>query len=289
MRSQVIAHYPLARCLMEAQTVFGGEMVPWSTVNDPQEVLYTTIFDECRKGALTLPGAECIATCDVGVCGAFVQKHCLTGVEPVVLGDGEMALLSSFSLIPRLKNPVIPTVVCEGRYRAVSVENVHIFPAIYHYEEDGEEKTAKVSVVGLDAENGDHVYVMSLPDFAPKDMLHGFEWLEFLDQLHHSLRHVPKPTSVVLPLVDYVDTTEILWMQGMHAFGAGNRRFRIARAIARAELRLETTEQQTDKTLDPDLVFDRPFMLWVERFGYADPILLAVLMQDSWKMIRHGT
>ncbi|MDD5026451.1 MAG: hypothetical protein PHH13_03695 [Candidatus Peribacteraceae bacterium] len=275
IRSEVIALYPLVRCLKAAEAELGGNRV-WATTTPEQEIFYPFyVWGEKQRSHAFLPEAECIATRNMAAYRQFVQQRSFRGVEvPAAFTPGGLGIASVFRLAPRCKHAATPTCI-KGYHCGMYLEGVHVFRTV---------GSAKF-VAELETEQGDRIYLSPLPDALPKELPNGFAIADFVDGVHHGLKAF-EPSSIIVPAVDFVDVTDFRWMQGMHTVDAEELPAVIEAAVGKVDFQMTFPERAVSpgqNLPDPDVVFDGPFVLWVERRDIHNPLLISVIAQDSWR------
>ncbi len=272
----------IAACLAELEKMVGVRA--FRPVNDAQRTFLSHYYAVVAPTISSIPELVTVASADAAVLNQFLATNGFDiQLEPLSTDPPEVAAANVFKLRLAWVKPGQRTNVRQGAFDAVRLGASS--SVRFH-----RSSACRNPVAELHAKNGDRVY-MTVADPLPPQMLQ-----DRVRLIHGGLRPLfNEYGGVVFPMISYDIKNDISWVKGlelltdfdpwavkqalqqvkfaMNEFGA-----KVEVGTAMSAMRLMACAEPEL----PDLVFDRPFLLWVMRPGHEHPLFTAYFAEDSW-------
>lgn len=283
-KSQSVCLAPIGACLLKCDEVLKSSTV-WYPNNQEQEKFMSEYFRPMRESLQFLPEIESTASQSADVINRFLRERGFQ-IQLPEMDPGQVGIASVFKLLLEWTKPGRIDVITdqyEKRHDAVRIRQDHDFL---------ESKYAKNPIVVITTKSGDRVH-MTAYDKPPTG-------LDFLDLIYKISAHA-KPNydykDVVFPMVNYDEHVDISWIQGLYTKSLTGD-WDIVRALQQTKFRMNEFGAKVESAVamgvrfgfceggpppKPDLIIDRPFLLWVTRDCIPRPVFIGHFTEEDWQ------
>ncbi len=279
--STTVCMHPIVAAIRKADDIIGEGRV-WRPQNQMQTRFLTEFFDRTRNEVLGISEIESIASWSAEDINRFLQERgfsiTLDDFDEDTFGVAATLILLLKWKVEGMKEKFR---AADGKtYDGVRMENgMSYYTSVKHPK----------PVVCIATKSGDQVF-MTVMETPPTD----FDLVSYVEQIQASLEHNREFGDLVFPMVDLDQLVDISWLLNMETTANTGQQARISQA------KQQTIFKMNDKgallksaaaaaiTLEfailskPDLVIDRPFLVWIVRDGLAKPLLVAHITQENW-------
>jgi hypothetical protein len=278
--SQTSCMLPLVGCLDAAEKYLGLGRV-WRTINSKQQAFYDLFMIPGRREIGRVPELESIASHNSIEINDFLRTRGFSIKLEEFDRPDHLALASVLKVLVEWLSKGVVTSVRDGAYPAVRLRR-----GISCYSVP---RLSDTTVVSVETKSGD-VVSMAMIKKPPAE----FELAELIAKINKTKKRIFDFDGVVFPMIDYNREVDISWMQGMHTrdrndnpavIGAAiqQTKFRMNEYGAKLESAAAMVMRTTTATRNPDLIIDQPFVLWIDRPGLSQPLLVAHFTEEVWK------
>ncbi len=102
---------------------------------------------------------------------------------------------------------------------------------------------------------------------------------------------------VVFPMIEYNEVVDISWIRGMAARVPDGLPWYISQALQQTKFRMNEIGVKVESAVamgmrlgycpgpppKPDLIIDKPFLLWISRPGMSHPLFIGYFVEKDWK------
>jgi Serpin (serine protease inhibitor) len=280
--------YPIITALAKAEEIIGPERA-WQAVNRTQALFLSEFFVPCRQESLSIAEIESIASFTADEINRFLRERGFRiQLAPFRRGGNwrEIGVASVQDLLADWLRPGTETTVQrqDGKvYPAVRLGTaVSCFYRAAHH---------SYSVAQLETTSGDLVYMTRL-DSAPAD----FELLSRVQQLSGSLQRIFDYNDIVFPMVELKQEVDSSWLLNLETTSSEGEPVKITQALQETHLAMnqEGARAKSAAALamrvgavfrpQPDLVIDRPFLVWFQRPRLTKPLFVGYITEEDWGM-----
>ncbi len=257
----------------------------WHGVNVHQCQFLEGYYAVARGEIRDLPELESIASPDEKVINQFLAERGFNIQLDPLDGPPAFGVASVFKLLLEWNRPGSVTAIRDEAYPAVRIKS-----AVDFYTSSA----AEHPIAAITAKNGDVVYMtsFSLPE-SPRSK--GFDMLTLVWHIKASLQEIRDFDAVVFPMIDYNEVVDISWAVNLKTEGVSGP-WEISQALQQTKFRMNEIGAKVESAVaigvrfmhcvgdvKPDLVIDRPFLLWIERKGLSHPLFVAHFCEPDWK------
>lgn len=273
--------YPIVGAVRGTEKIL-GENLSWKAMNDQQKVFLVKHFAKCKNEVLTLKEIETIASWEAGEINQFLKKKGFSiTLDP--FQEGEFGVASVLDLLVQWveEGKKVPIVHDGEQFPGVRLKTgVEYLMSRRHTEAIAQVKT-----------KSDDVVYMTMLDKAPQ----GFELVDLANHLTKSVRQgMAGYKALQFPMVDLNQKVDIDWLKGMTTTAKG-RPWKISQAKQQTKLRMNEKGARAQSAVAvgvfatsvrppaPELVINRPFLVWFTRPGLAQPLFVGHITPEDWK------
>lgn len=273
--------YPIVAAIKGAEAIIGPDR-QWRPVNPEQERFLAEFFADCKGEIDRLREIETKASWDASELNRFLKAKGFS-ITLEKFKKGEFGVASVLDLLvewlaPGQKVPLT--------YKGTEYPGVRLKHGVEFYEAAGHKNPVAI----LQTKSGDTVCLTALPK-APK----GFDLVSAAQQLAVAKQRTFGFDAVRFPMVDLNQTVDIDWLKGMQTKSSAGQGQKISQAKQQTKLRMNEKGARAQSAVaigvvatsvrmpKPDLVIDRPFLVWFERAGLAKPLFVGHVTPDDWK------
>lgn len=279
-KSRSVCLVPVAGCLLKAEETIECTGL-WQPHDRQQERFLRRYYDQAHAYVGNLPEVESIASPEAGIINKFLEERGFS-IRLDELDDLEIGVASVFKLLLEWTRP---GQMCHIRNRA--------FPAVRIGESHRFSVSRRTSnpIVSITAKNGDVVHMTAI-DRLPEDSM---DTLELVEGIERSMKENHDFEGVVFPMIDYDEEIDISWIIGLAAEShegpwvinqaLQQTRFRMNELGAKVEsaVAMGVRYMACAQPKKPDLVIDKPFLLWITRDSLSHPLFIGHFAEDTWK------
>jgi hypothetical protein len=266
-----------------------GTQRSWQARNAMQARFLQEFFAPCREESLSIPEIESIASFSADDINRFLRERGFDIQLAPWHADNRQKEFGVASVLDLLVKWLKP-----GDETKLKAVNTQLYPAVHQSTEVSSFYLAEGhndAIAQLKTTSSDLVYMTKL-DNAPAD----FELLRYASRLASSLKPIADYGGVTFPMVDLKQKVDISWLTGLETTSAQGEPARITQALQ--ENRLTMNEQGARaksavavavavaavyRPARPDLLIDRPFLIWFQRPGLREPLFAGYITEENWK------
>jgi hypothetical protein len=282
--SKIVMMYPLVTALVKAEAFLGAQRF-WQGINSQQMRFLTEIFVMCRAEGETISEIESIASPNIDEVNRFLFQHgFIIQLNPP--SPPGFAIASIVELFIEWVERGSETQIRDHMntwYPAVQlVEGVTYYRSNNHHH----------PIAKLATKAGDEIYMTALDQ-----VLNEFDLLTRVEQCIRSSHLVDEFAGVIFPMVDVRQQVDVSWLVGMRTMTTNGLAVFIAQALQQtifqmneagvraksaftAEFLVGSAPPATSK---PNMIIDRPFLIWWMRQGLSKPLFVGYITQENWK------
>ncbi len=278
--SQTVCFAPIGGCLIacEDKVLSAGD---WRPRNAEQVNFLKRYYYDFREVLKTLPELESLASESADEVSRFLSDRgfsiSIDRIDPPGIG-----VASVFKLLLEWVRPGTTCWVRNKEYPAVRIGRNHQFFSSKH---------AQNPIVSIVTRNGD-VVRMTAFDHPP----HEFELAELVREIDRSAKPNNDFNGVIFPMITYNEQIDISWVHGMETQGIAGP-WIISQAIQQTKFRMNEFGAKVESAVamgvllgycpgpppKPDLIIDKPFLLWIKREGLEIPLFIGHFAEEHWK------
>lgn len=278
--------YPIIAALVRAESMEGmGPNRVWLAVNNHQEAFLRDFFKIGRGEVGNIPEIESLASWKADELNALLLRRGF-GIQLQPFNDKTFGVVSILDLpVKWIEKGDVTTIkgVDSDTYPAVHLG----FKAVSFVNASGHTyPIARISTMnGL-------VVAMTMVDQAPQDE---FDLSATVERIRQNLTLNREFGGLVFPMVTLDQTVDISWLVGLCTVGEDARRAEITQALQQTKLKMNEVGARAESAaaiavtremamvVNPDLVIDRPFIVWFEREGLSKSLFAAYVTEADWR------
>jgi hypothetical protein len=286
--SLVLADYPLMASLAKIEETLGTEP-EWVAINQEQEN-FLHRYGYARSDLSRLPEIKGMASHDADDINDFLKEQDLrTRLDP--LTEKEFALATAMDLDMDW--------LCKGQISTITTISGKKYPGVQMYSQRGGVEFYKVAghsnpiAILATASESDTVQITMLgrrPE-SREDLLR-----EAMDIFQSPRQIIKGIESIHFPMVDLRKEIRNLWMVGLFSVTDDGVQDITSQAVQEIQLKMDergfivktafvrVTTASVARLSDHVHVIDKPFLIWFERKGVSQPLLVAYVSQEDWSM-----
>ena len=282
MSTTTVTH-PIASGIRGAETVIGFGR-KWRTVNATQKLFLERYLEPCSDDFFRIREIETVASSNHGEINKFLKKKGFT-VRLEQLKRKEFGVASVLDLLvewlaPGTKVP-ITLAGAEKKYPGVRLKKgVDFYRSVNHDAPFALIETQSGDTVGMTAYDGDTA------DFA---------LVEKAEAIAGRKQSMNDFDALYFPMVDLNQEIDISWLKGMSAVSASGEDVMISQARQQTKFRMSESGARTQSAAavgirmlpahasKPNLVINKPFLVWVTRPGLYKPLFVGHVTPEDWK------
>lgn len=269
---------PIAGCLREFEKAFDAEK--WAPKSRAQET-FLTYYSVARQEIREMSELESIVSDNAEVINNFLRIRGFNiKLDPFSKDPPEIGAACIFKLLLEWFQAGTKTTVRHGAYPAVRLDRSIL--------EFYSSEACDNPIVSVKTKSGDRVY-MTVVD--AEDVSEG---LELAQVIQAQMKQIYEYGNVVFPMVSYDSEVDIGWIKGMKLVG-GKNSWQIKQALQQTKFRMNEIGAKVESAVaismmrctsvetEPDLIIDKPFLLWIMRRGQTYPLFAGYFGEADWK------
>ncbi len=296
--------YSILKSLLAAERDWLGGDRLWAAAK-PDQTRFLEAINRCyadRKGLSEI--RDVIATNQVEKVESWLQAHQVESTLPDINPDSEVWVGSVLGFTPTWEKPGRST---ERRIDGKDYDFVAMREGFRYYAPPAEwvtpishESNAPINFcVQIACVDGTALWLMMLAD-APQSPL---DLIDLVHNLQKNRCADPEPCTkprLHFPMIDLHQEIDLSWLSGLQTEDESGHVWNIVGGIQKHSLKLNE-KGVPYKDLGPsaggfyitgggnrqvpatEMVFDSPFVVWVEKKGMRDPLFSAYITPDDWK------
>ncbi len=123
----------------------------------------------------------------------------------------------------------------------------------------------------------------------------GFELVDLVNGIEGDMQPLYNYDAVIFPMITYDQEVDISWIKRLYTIGNDGRIAKITQALQQTKFRMNEKGAKVESAVamvvtrecvmmsKPDLVIDRPFVLWIRRPGLSQPFFVGYFTKETWK------
>lgn len=275
--STAVAPYPIVGALVAVERITGPGETIWTPVTEEQGHFLNSFSRDDLK---LVPEIESLASYHADALNEFLASKGYTiKLNPWPAGTGFGAASTMDIGVEWLNTGTARTIrTDDGEYPAVRLHGSGVgflsspsFPG---------------PIAKLTTRSGDEVY-MAMP---PQTMAFTHRMMSALVGISQSATRSDQHLGgVIFPMVSLDLTTPLSWLTGMVARGTRDHGS-ITQAVQQTRFKMNEKGAQSAVAISlirslgpPDLVFNRPFLVWISRPGLKLPLVAAYVTPEDWR------
>ncbi len=263
---------------------FIGANRTWTAVNASQKRFLKDHFGPCRGEVRELRELETLASWNAEELSQFLAaKGFPSQLDP--FKDGEFGVASVLDvlvewLVAGTKVPI--------RANGTEYSGARLTKGVSYWSATGH----KAPIAVLETKTaGTRVCLTALAK-APKD---GFDLVLKAEKIAGSASVTGGFAAVQFPMVDLNQKVDISWLKEMHTRSDDGKDWTITQAKQRTKLRMNEKGARAQSAVEigvrttsihlpkPDLIINKPFMIWFTRAGLKRPLFVGHITPEDWK------
>jgi len=286
--SKTAVTYPIVAALVAAERFLGPDR-KWKPTNrkptsGQQKRFLEQFFNICR--ADNIPEIRSIASANIEEVNKFLADNGFS-IRLSPLPSGSFGAASILDLLIEW--------IEKGEKTKVRTDDRKKFPGVRIKGENVSFYTIpghKEPIACLKTKSGDRVF-MTMLNQSPE----GFDLVkkaEKLSDFDKCWEDVDEYDGIVFPMVDLNQTVDISWLEGLGTIDEKNVFWYIAQALQQTKVRMNEIGVRVQSAVAvglmkgvmphrPDLIINRPFLMWIERPGLEKPLFVGYITEEDWK------
>ncbi len=260
-----------------------GPLRPWQATNKTQGEFLTEYFEPCHAEFADLKEIETKASWDADELNAFAASKGFN-LKLDEFGPGECGVVSVLDLLVAWLVPGTKVPVKSGGKKYPGFRLAH---GVSFCSAPGHNNPIAV----LNTKSNDRVCVTVLTEKVPK----GFALEALANELSASKQNAGGFDAVVCPMIDLDQKVDISWLKKMSTCSTIGKAWTITQAKQQTKLRMNEKGARAQSAVSigavatslrmprPDLVIDKPFLIWFERDGLSRPLFVGHITPEDWK------
>jgi len=275
-KSLAYSVHPLAAVLAKALEFLGGGQ--WSSNNEKQAELLSIVKAISSKDFESL-AMETIVSYSADQINEFLARHGFD-IRIDQLDSNEFGVASVLKILMTWIESQETTIYAQNgsRYQGVKItENISLLNSSH----------CEGHIVEIQSKEGFNIYLVDVPS-SPSDEQELFAWAKRMaDTKSYNVSLELK--SVSFPEVEMNCRPDISWMIGMSSGlnvitqALMQTKFKLNKIGAKAEAAAAIAVRKGISFGELNLIFNKPFMVWIEKPGISMPVFVSWCDYDSWK------
>ncbi len=282
--------YPIVAAITKADDILGKGR-QWNSVNGLQHRFITRYLKSASEIA-SIPEIESIASRNADEINAFLAARGFQiKLDPFVPSPNEDPFGTASVL------DVLVEWLEEGTKAVVVTPDQKEYPGVRisgegvrYYQAQG---VSVEPIISLQTKSGDRV-CLTMSDFG--DGEDGFDLVAAVRYLSKNKEPFGEYAGVTFPKVDLDQQVDISWLKEMWTIGAVGARAKVTQALQQTKFKMNEKgaraksgvaigimRSKSVRVPPPELVINRPFLLWIERDGLSQPLFAGHVCEDTWR------
>lgn len=284
--SSTMVTYPIVAVLVKVEDMkLMGPGLTWQAINETQERFLQEFFLLCRSEAGAIPEIESLASWSFEKINAFLLKRgFIIRLQP--FGANSFGVASVLDLLVEW--------LLEGKVVTILGADKIDYPGVRipeggasFYTSDGHPHP----IAQLETKNGDFVF-MTMFDSPPD----GFDLILKAEKLSRRRRLIHDYAGLVFPMVDLDRKEDIGWLAGLQTVTKVGMPAAVSQALQQTILKMNEVGARAKSAvaisvtlglpsmarIKPDMVIDRPFLVWFMRGDFMKPLFVGHITQEDW-------
>ncbi|MCF7834908.1 hypothetical protein K9M48_02530 [Candidatus Gracilibacteria bacterium] len=276
MNSMSYSNHPLAAVLAKAIEFIGGGQ--WSPNNQKQLELLV-IAENISSGDFESLAMETIASYSADEINGFLARNGFD-IRIDALDSNEFGVASILKILMTWIKSSETTIYAQNslKYQGVKMtENIRLLNSPY----------CEGYIVEIQSKEGFNIYLVDVPS-APRNEQELFFWASRMAKTKSD--NVPAELkSVSFPEIEMDCKPDISWLVGMNngknviTQALMQTKFKLDKFGAKAEAAAAIAVRKGISFGEVNLIFNKPFMTWIEKPGLKIPVFVSWCDYDSWK------
>ena len=284
MATSTVVTYPIVAAIVASERFLGRDR-EWTPTNELQQRFLAEFFAPCRNEIGGIPEIESTASRSAGDIASFLRERGFS-ILPGPLGHDEFGVASVLDLLVKWLHEGIVTQVVTPDNRAfpgvrIAGDGVSFYRGGRHTSD----------IACLHTQSGDAVF-LTMIEQPPT----GFDLVALAQELESD----PKPSSdyagVQFPMVNLDHSVDISWLVGLRTTASDGSPMLIAQALQQTKLKVNEKGARVESAVmlpvaaawpppkeKPDLVINRPFLMWISRERLSRPLFVGFIEEDVWQ------